>query len=84
LARRPATWSAGSPGTRSTAVSATSWERRCCPARPASSRSTTAKTDVVDKALVSAVRKSAAQIGGGGAKQLKAALAEAQAGMGGG
>jgi uncharacterized membrane protein len=43
-----------------------------------------AKTDVVDKTLVSAVRKSAAQIDGGGAKQLKAALAEAQAGMGGG
>jgi uncharacterized membrane protein len=42
-----------------------------------------AKTDVVDKALVSTVRKSAAQIDGGGAKKLKAALAEAQAGMGG-
>jgi uncharacterized membrane protein len=42
-----------------------------------------AKTDTVDAALASAVRKSVAQIDGGGAKQLKAALAEAQAGMGG-
>ena len=42
-----------------------------------------AKTDIVDKALVSVVRKSVAQIDGAGAKQLKAALAEAQAGMGG-
>ena len=43
-----------------------------------------AKADVVDKTLVSAVRKSVAEVDGGGAKQLKAALAEAQAGMGGG
>jgi uncharacterized membrane protein len=43
-----------------------------------------AKADQVDKTLVSAVRKSVAEIDGGGAKQLKAALAEAQAGMGGG
>jgi uncharacterized membrane protein len=42
-----------------------------------------AKTDVVDKALASTVRKSVAEIDGSGAKQLKAALAEAQAGMGG-
>src|ERR1019366_1597587 len=37
----------------------------------------------VDAALTSAVRKSVAQVDGGGAKKLKAALAEAQAGMGG-
>ena len=37
--------------------------------------------EVADKALVSAVRKSVARIEGEGAKQLKAALAEAQAGM---
>lgn len=43
-----------------------------------------AKSDVVDKALVSAVRTSVAEVDGGGAKQLKAALAEAQAGMSGG
>ena len=43
-----------------------------------------AKTDTVNATLVSAVRKSAAEIDGGGAKQLKAALEEAQAGMGGG
>ena len=41
------------------------------------------KTDTVEAALVSAVKKSTAQIDGGGATQLKAALAEAQAGMGG-
>jgi len=39
---------------------------------------------VVDKTLVSAVKKSVAEVDGGGAKELKAALAEAQAGMGGG
>jgi uncharacterized membrane protein len=43
-----------------------------------------AKGETVDSTLASAVRKSVAQIDGGGAKQLKAALAEAQAGMGGG
>ena len=37
----------------------------------------------VDKALVNAVRKSVAQIAGSSAKDLKAGLAEAQAGMGG-
>jgi uncharacterized membrane protein len=37
----------------------------------------------VDAKLASAVRKSVAQVDGGGAKKLKAALAEAQAGMGG-
>jgi len=42
------------------------------------------KADMVDKTLVSAVKKSVAEVDGGGAKQLKAALAEAQAGMGGG
>ena len=42
-----------------------------------------AKTDLVNATLVSAVRRSAAQIDGGGVKELKAALAEAQAGMGG-
>ncbi len=42
-----------------------------------------AKTDTVNKTLPSAVRKSVAQVDGGGAKDLKAALAEAQAGMGG-
>src|SRR3954453_9161438 len=42
------------------------------------------KTDLVTATLVSAVRSSTAQIEGGGAKELKAALAEAQAGMGGG
>jgi arylsulfatase len=41
------------------------------------------KADTVDATLASAVRKSVAQVDGGGAKQLKAALAEAQAGMGG-
>ena len=45
-----------------------------------------AKADTVDKALVSAVKKSIAEVAGAGAgaKQLKAALAEAQAGMSGG
>ncbi len=38
---------------------------------------------VVDATLASAVRKSVAQVGGGSAKKLKAALAEAQVGMGG-
>jgi uncharacterized membrane protein len=42
-----------------------------------------AKTDTVNTTLASAVRKSVAQVDGGGAKDLKAALAEAQAGMGG-
>jgi uncharacterized membrane protein len=42
-----------------------------------------AKTDTVNTMLASAVRKSVAQVDGGGAKELKAALAEAQAGMGG-
>lgn len=42
-----------------------------------------AKADTVDTALASAVRKSVAQVDGGGAKKLKAALAAAQAGMGG-
>jgi uncharacterized membrane protein len=42
-----------------------------------------AKADTVDQTLANAVRKSVAQVDGGGAKQLKAALAEAQAGMGG-
>jgi hypothetical protein len=42
------------------------------------------KTSEVDATLVSAVRKSVAQVDGGGAKKLKAALAEAQAGMSGG
>jgi uncharacterized membrane protein len=41
------------------------------------------KTTTVDATLASAVRKSVAQVDGGGAKKLKAALAEAQAGMGG-
>ncbi len=42
-----------------------------------------AKADTVDATLASAVRKSVAHIDGGGARKLKAALAEAQAGMGG-
>ena len=42
-----------------------------------------AKTDTVNTTLASAVRKSVAQVDGGGAKQLKSALAEAQAGMAG-
>src|SRR5436190_1603824 len=42
-----------------------------------------AKTDTVNTTLASAVRKSVAQVDGGGAKHLKGALAEAQAGMGG-
>jgi uncharacterized membrane protein len=42
-----------------------------------------AKTDTVNMTLASAVRKSVAQVDGGGAKQLKGALAEAQAGMAG-
>jgi uncharacterized membrane protein len=41
------------------------------------------KTTTVDATLTSAVRKSVAQVDGGGARKLKAALAEAQAGMGG-
>jgi uncharacterized membrane protein len=41
------------------------------------------KATTVDAALTSAVRKSVAQVDGGGARKLKAALAEAQAGMGG-
>jgi uncharacterized membrane protein len=39
--------------------------------------------DAVDKALPNAVRKSVAQIDGSSARDLKAGLAEAQAGMGG-
>ncbi len=42
-----------------------------------------AKTDTVNTTLASAVRKSVAQVDGGGAKELKAALGEAQAGMAG-
>jgi uncharacterized membrane protein len=41
------------------------------------------KAGKVDAMLASAVRKSVAQVDGGGARKLKAALAEAQAGMGG-
>jgi uncharacterized membrane protein len=41
------------------------------------------KTDTVNATLASAVRKPVAQVDGGGAKKLKAALAQAQAGMGG-
>jgi arylsulfatase len=41
------------------------------------------KASTVDATLASAVRKSVAHVDGGGAKKLKAALAEAQAGMGG-
>jgi len=41
------------------------------------------KASQVDATLASAVRKSVAHVDGGGAKKLKAALAEAQAGMGG-
>jgi uncharacterized membrane protein len=41
------------------------------------------RTGTVDAALASAVRKSVAQVDGGGATKLKTALAEAQAGMGG-
>ena len=42
-----------------------------------------AKASTVDATLASAVKKSVAQVDGGGAKKLKAALADAQAGMGG-
>jgi uncharacterized membrane protein len=42
-----------------------------------------AKTDTVNATLASAVRKSVAQVDGGGAKELKTALAQAQAGMAG-
>jgi len=41
------------------------------------------KADLVTSTIVSSVRSSTAEIDGGGAKDLKAALAEAQAGMGG-
>ena len=41
------------------------------------------KASTVDATLTSAVRKSVAQVDGHGAKQLKAALADAQAGIGG-
>jgi uncharacterized membrane protein len=40
------------------------------------------KSDTLNATLTNAVKKSVAQVDGGGAKQLKAALAEAQAGMG--
>ena len=40
--------------------------------------------DAVDKALANAIKKSVAHIDGASAKELKAGLAEAQAGMGGG
>jgi arylsulfatase len=43
----------------------------------------TAGAAAVDGALANAVRKSVAQIDGASAKELKAGLAEAQAGMGG-
>jgi uncharacterized membrane protein len=43
-----------------------------------------AKADTVDATLENSIRKSVASIDGKGAKQLKAALAEAQAGMAGG
>jgi hypothetical protein len=43
-----------------------------------------AKAGVIDTTLANATRKSVAAVDGGGAKQLKAALGEAQAGMGGG
>jgi len=39
--------------------------------------------DTVDATLANAVKKSVAEVDGGGAKELKAALAEAQAGMAG-
>ena len=42
-----------------------------------------AKTDLVNTTMASAVRRSVAQVDGGGAKDLKAALAQAQSGMGG-
>jgi uncharacterized membrane protein len=42
-----------------------------------------AKNDIVNATLVNAVKKSMAEMDGGGAKALKAALAEAQVGMGG-
>lgn len=42
------------------------------------------KADTVDATLENAIRKSVAPIDGGGAKQLKAALAKAQEGMAGG
>ena len=42
-----------------------------------------AKADTVDATLASAVRKSVAHVDGGGARKLKAALADAQAGLGG-
>jgi hypothetical protein len=42
-----------------------------------------AKTDTVHTTFAGAVRKSVAQVVGGGAKELKAALGEAQAGMAG-
>lgn len=42
-----------------------------------------AKTETVNTTLANAVKKSVAQVDGGGAKALKGALAEAQAGMGG-
>ena len=41
------------------------------------------KAGTVDTTLASAVRKSVAQVDGGGAKKLKSALADAQAGLGG-
>ena len=42
-----------------------------------------AKASTVDATLASAVKKSVAHVDGGGAKKLKAALADAQAGLGG-
>jgi hypothetical protein len=42
-----------------------------------------AKASTVDAALASAVKKSVASVDGDGARQLKTALADAQAGLGG-
>ena len=83
-AARSVAWSASSPDTGSRAA----LRRRWGAALPPGSAGIVAiydraKTDTVNTTLASAVRKPVAQVDGGGAKELKAALAEAQAGIGG-
>ena len=76
---------ASSPSTGSRAGSARRWTTRS----PTGSAALIAiydsdGADAVEKALANAVKKSVAQIDGTSAKELKAGLAEASAGMGGG
>jgi hypothetical protein len=63
------------------------WEKMGAALPPGSARIVAiydrGKADTVDATPAGAVRKSVAQVDGGGVKKLQAALAEAQAGMGG-